>query len=47
VERGDLLALCRMKGAGWQFLAREAQRPGGLVASGFPWTTGEGVRTGG
>jgi DNA processing protein len=26
----DLLALCRLKGASWHFLAREAQRPGGL-----------------
>jgi len=27
----DLLALCRIKGASWAFIAREAQRPGGLA----------------
>ena len=27
----DLLALCRVEGASWSFLAREAQRPGGLT----------------
>jgi DNA processing protein len=26
----DLLALCRLKGVSWHFIAREAQRPGGL-----------------
>src|SRR5712692_1378467 len=29
-SRVDLLGLCRVKGASWYFLAREAQRPGGL-----------------
>jgi DNA processing protein len=27
----DLLALCRVKGVSWHFVAREAQRPGGLA----------------
>lgn len=31
-ERVDLLALCRVDGISWYFLAREAQRPGGLAA---------------
>ena len=26
----DLLALCRVKDVSWSFVAREAQRPGGL-----------------
>ena len=30
-EQLDLLALCRLKGVDWYLLAREAQRPGGLV----------------
>jgi DNA processing protein len=30
MDRVDLLALCRVKGASWHFIAREAQRPGGL-----------------
>ena len=27
----DLLALCRVPDVSWHFLAREAQRPGGLA----------------
>jgi DNA processing protein len=30
LDRTDLLALCRVKGVSWHFIAREAQRPGGL-----------------
>jgi len=30
VDRIDLMALCRVKGVSWDFIAREAQRPGGL-----------------
>lgn len=30
MDRVDLLALCRIKGVSWCFLAREAQRPGGM-----------------
>ena len=26
----DLLAFCRVKGVSWYFVAREAQRPGGI-----------------
>ncbi len=29
-DRRQLLALCRVKGAKWELLAREAQRPGGI-----------------
>lgn len=29
MDRADLLALCRVKGVSWHFIAREAQRPGG------------------
>ena len=29
MEAAQLLALCRVKGADWHFIAREAQRPGG------------------
>ncbi len=38
----DLLALCRLKGVSWHFLAREAQRPGGLerLLEGFAIETG-------
>jgi DNA processing protein len=31
-DRVDLLALCRVKGVSWYFVAREAQRPGGLAS---------------
>lgn len=31
MDRTDLLALCRVKGVSWHFIAREAQRPGGLA----------------
>jgi DNA processing protein len=30
MDRADLLALCRVKGVSWHFIAREAQRPDGL-----------------
>jgi DNA processing protein len=30
VDRTDLLSLCRVKSVSWHFIAREAQRPGGL-----------------
>jgi DNA processing protein len=30
-DRIDLLAMCRVKGVPWNFLAREAQRPGGMA----------------
>jgi DNA processing protein len=30
MDRIDLLALCRVKDVSWHFIAREAQRPGGL-----------------
>jgi DNA processing protein len=30
MDRVELLALCRIKGVSWNFIAREAQRPGGL-----------------
>src|ERR1700682_5575882 len=30
MDQADLLSLCRVKGASWYFIAREAQRPGGL-----------------
>jgi|ERR1700674_523638 len=30
MDRTELLALCRIKGVSWHFIAREAQRPGGL-----------------
>ena len=30
MDRTDLLALCRVKGVSWYFIAREAQRPDGL-----------------
>lgn len=30
MDRVDLLALCRVKGVSWHFIAREAQRPDGL-----------------
>lgn len=29
MDQTDLLALCRVKGVSWHFIAREAQRPGG------------------
>jgi len=31
MDAADLLALCRVHGVSWYFLAREAQRPGGLA----------------
>jgi DNA processing protein len=31
-ETANLLALCRVKGVSWYFVAREAQRPGGLAS---------------
>ncbi len=30
MDRIDLLALCRIRDVSWHFIAREAQRPGGL-----------------
>jgi DNA processing protein len=30
MDQTELLALCRIKGVSWHFIAREAQRPGGL-----------------
>ncbi len=44
----DLLALCRLEGVSWHFLAREAQRPGDLerLLEGFALETGpEAERT--
>jgi DNA processing protein len=41
-DRIDLLALCRVKGVSWYFVAREAQRPGGLSRL----TAGESTETG-
>ena len=30
MDRVDLLAMCRVPGVSWHFLAREAQRPDGM-----------------
>lgn len=43
--RLDLLALCTIKGANWNVLAREAQRPGGMARL-LSGTTGEDSRDG-